>query len=160
MVSSIVVVPLFDYIQPTHRISRYCHSMTFRQIHFGKDSYKYSFFPLAIVQWNALPENVVTSPSLDLFKAAIGVAAFQTLNIKCLFSSKFYQFSPCPIFVWSFNGHFLYDQSMMRVFSVFSFSLYNNFNLSSFDHLAVMLFIILITTWRADPAKNAREGVG
>ena len=60
------------YIQPTHRISRYCHSMTFRQIHTGKDSYKYSFFPLATVQWNALPENVATSPSPDSFKAAVG----------------------------------------------------------------------------------------
>ena len=29
-----------------YRISRYCHSMTFRQIHTGKDYYKYSFFPL------------------------------------------------------------------------------------------------------------------
>ena len=36
------------------------------------DVYKYSFFPLAIVQWNALPENVTTSPSLDSFKAAVG----------------------------------------------------------------------------------------
>ena len=36
------------------------------------DSYMYSFFPLAIVQWNALPENVATSLSLDSFKAAVG----------------------------------------------------------------------------------------
>ena len=46
--------------------------MTFRQVHTGKDSHKYSFFLLAIVQWNALPENVATSPSLDSFKAAVG----------------------------------------------------------------------------------------
>ena len=72
VVNGLVAVPLPDYIQPTHRISRYCHSMTFRQIHTDKDSYKYSSSPLAIVQWNALPENVVTSPSLDSFKAAVG----------------------------------------------------------------------------------------
>ena len=46
--------------------------MTFRQIHTGKDSYKYSFFPLAIVQWNALVGSVVISSGLDSFKAAIG----------------------------------------------------------------------------------------
>ena len=46
--------------------------MTFRQIHIGKDSYKYSFFPLAIVQWNAFPENGGTSLNLDSFKAAVG----------------------------------------------------------------------------------------
>ena len=72
IVNGLVAVPIPDYIQPSHRISRYCHSMTFRQIHTGKDYYKYSFFPLAVVQWNALPANVVVSPSLEMFKAAIG----------------------------------------------------------------------------------------
>ena len=72
IVHGLVDVPFPEYNQPTHRISRYCHSMTFRQIHTGKGSYKYSFFPLAIVQWNALPESVVISSSLDSFKADIG----------------------------------------------------------------------------------------
>ena len=51
----LVAVPLPDYIQYSNRISRYCHSMTFRQVSTSTDYYKYSFFPLAIVQWNALP---------------------------------------------------------------------------------------------------------
>ena len=72
IVNGLVAVPLPDYMQPTHRISRYCHSMTFRQIHTGKDYYKHSFFPLAIVQWNALPANVAVAPSLKIFKAAVG----------------------------------------------------------------------------------------
>ena len=72
IVNGLVAVPLPDYMQPTHRISRYCHSMTFRQIHTGKDYYKDSFFPLAIVQWNALPANVAVAPSLEIFKAAVG----------------------------------------------------------------------------------------
>ena len=63
--------PLPNYIQPTHKISTYCHSMTFCQIHTGKDFYKYSFFPLAIVQWKALPANVAASLSLEIFKAAV-----------------------------------------------------------------------------------------
>ena len=45
--------------------------MTFRQIHTGKNSYNYSLFPLAIVQWNVLPESVIISSSLDSFKAVI-----------------------------------------------------------------------------------------
>ena len=49
----LVAVPLLDYIQHSNRISRYCHSMTFRQVSTSADYYKYSFFPLAIVQWNA-----------------------------------------------------------------------------------------------------------
>ena len=35
IVNGLVAVPLPDYMQPIHRISRYCHSMTFRQIHTG-----------------------------------------------------------------------------------------------------------------------------
>ena len=37
MVHGIVAVPLPDYVQPTHRVSRYCHSMTFRQIHTNRN---------------------------------------------------------------------------------------------------------------------------
>ena len=64
MVYGLVAVPLPDYIEQSNRISRYCHSMTFRQLHTSKEYYKHSFFPLAIVQWNALPET-----------------AYQTLNL-------------------------------------------------------------------------------
>ena len=33
--------------------------------------YKYSFFPLAIAQWNALPETVACLPDLDSFKVSV-----------------------------------------------------------------------------------------
>ena len=48
-----------EYIQPNHRVSRYCHSMTFLQVQTSRNLYKYSLFPLGIVQLNALPETVV-----------------------------------------------------------------------------------------------------
>ena len=72
IVNNMVAVPLPDYIQPNPRSSRRGHSRTFCQLHTAKDYYKYSFFPLAIVQWNTLPEDVVSSQSLDIFKAAVG----------------------------------------------------------------------------------------
>ena len=71
MVHGIVAVPLPDYFQPAHRVSRYCHLMTFRQIHTNRNYYKYSFFPLAIAQWNAFPESVVSLQDLEAFKAAV-----------------------------------------------------------------------------------------
>ena len=71
MIHGIVAVPLPDYVQPTYRVSRYCHSMTFRQIHTNRNYYKYSFFPLAIVQWNALPESVVSLQDLEAFMVAV-----------------------------------------------------------------------------------------
>ena len=60
IIHGLVAVPFPDNIKPTHRVSRYCHSMTFRQIHTGTNYYKCSFFPLAVVQWNALPEAAVS----------------------------------------------------------------------------------------------------
>ena len=71
VIHCLVAVPLPDHVQYSNRISRYCHSMTFRQVYTSKDYYKYSFFPLAIVQWNSLPESVATLHSLDAFKAAV-----------------------------------------------------------------------------------------
>ena len=71
IVYGLVAVPLPNYIKPTNRVSRYCHSMTVRQLHTSTNYYKYSFFPLAIVQWNALPEAVVSLQDLDSFKVAV-----------------------------------------------------------------------------------------
>ena len=71
VVHGLVAVPLPDYIQYSNRISRYCHSMTFRQVSTSRDYYKYSFFPLAIVQWNALPQSIACLQSLEAFKTAV-----------------------------------------------------------------------------------------
>ena len=68
----LVAFPIRDYIQPKTWTSKNCHSMTFRQIHTHRNFCKYSFFPLAIVQWNALPESVVCLPILDAFKEEVG----------------------------------------------------------------------------------------
>ena len=32
--------------------------MTFEQVYIARNYYKYSFYPLAVIHWNALPENV------------------------------------------------------------------------------------------------------
>ena len=71
IVHGLVAVPLPDYVQYNNRILRYCHSMTFRQVHTSRDFYKFSFFLLSIVQWNALPESIACLLSLDGFKAAV-----------------------------------------------------------------------------------------
>ena len=72
IVYGLVAVPIPDYIQPKTWTSKNFHSMTFRQIHTHRNFYKYSFFPLAIVQWNALPELVVSLSTLDAFKEEVG----------------------------------------------------------------------------------------
>ena len=71
VVHGLVAVPLPHHVQYSNWISRYCHSMTFRQVSTSTNYYEYSFFPLAIVQWNSLPESVATLQSLDAFKAEV-----------------------------------------------------------------------------------------
>ena len=41
VIHGLVAVPLPDYVQYSNRISRYCHSMTFRQVYTSRDYYKY-----------------------------------------------------------------------------------------------------------------------
>ena len=67
----LVAVPQPDYIQHSKRICRYCHSLAFRQVSTSTDHYKYSFFPLAIVQWKALPQSVACLQSLEVFKTTV-----------------------------------------------------------------------------------------
>ena len=71
IIYGLVAVPLPDYIQSTNKVSQYCHSMTFRQIQTTRNYYKYSFFPLAKVQWNALPEPFASLQDLESFKLAV-----------------------------------------------------------------------------------------
>ena len=71
VIHGLVAVPLPDYVQYSNRISRYCHSMTFRQVYTSRDYYKYSFFPLAIVQWNSLQESVASLQNLEAFKYTV-----------------------------------------------------------------------------------------
>ena len=47
------------------------HKFSFIQIQARVDSYKYSFFPRTIIDWNSLPENVVCQPSAAKFKDAV-----------------------------------------------------------------------------------------
>lgn len=71
IVNGHVAVPLPDYIVHPSRFTRNAHSLSFLQIQTSKDYYKYSFFPLAIVQWNHLPEHIVQIAKPDAFRAAI-----------------------------------------------------------------------------------------
>ena len=45
--------------------------MTFLQIQISRDYYKYSFFPLAIVQWIVFPESVASLLDFESFKVAV-----------------------------------------------------------------------------------------
>ena len=90
IIHGIVAVPLPDHVQYS-TVSRYYHSMTFRQVSSFRDYYKYSFFSLSIVQWNAFPESVAYLLIFEAFKTAAAVCSMHTHRsmFDCLFFSDF-----------------------------------------------------------------------
>ena len=73
IIHGLVAIDLPPYVEHPTRISRNSHPLVFRQLHTGRDYkyYKYSFYPLTIVQWNRLPENVALLPTFESFKRAV-----------------------------------------------------------------------------------------
>jgi hypothetical protein len=55
----LVAVPSDIVIISDTRTRKY-HPLTYRQIHASKDTYRHSFFPYTIPQWNQLPINTLT----------------------------------------------------------------------------------------------------
>ena len=103
VIHGLVTVPLPDYIHYSNGISRYFHSMTFRQVSTSTDYYKLSFFPLAIVQWNSLPESVACLQSLDAFKATV----CNTLSQKCYkLRHKPYRFQLLSTLTFNLSSYF------------------------------------------------------
>ena len=66
-----VAVPFPPYVIPHLRASRTSHPLAYRQISTRTDYYKYSFYPLTVVQWNSLPASIATLTDLNSFKRAV-----------------------------------------------------------------------------------------
>ena len=62
-----VAIPLPSYVIPLPRASRTSHPLAYRQISTRTDYYKYSLYPLTVVQWNSLPASIATLTDLDSF---------------------------------------------------------------------------------------------
>lgn len=71
IVHGLVAVPIPPYAQQPMKIPRHSHDLYFRQISTRTDYHKYSFFPLAIAQWNRLPSTVALQPTFDHFRVAV-----------------------------------------------------------------------------------------
>ena len=72
IIHGLVAIDLPPYVEHPARTSRKnSHPLVYRQIHTGADYYKYSFYPLAIVQWNRLPSKIALPPTFEPFKRAV-----------------------------------------------------------------------------------------
>ena len=71
IIHGLVAFPMPPYIIHLLKQTRLSHPLAYRQIHTSVDYYKFSYFPLAIWQWNHLPASIVMLPTLDVFKLAV-----------------------------------------------------------------------------------------
>ena len=71
MVYNLVAVDINEYVTPVLRATRHSHPHSFIQIRSRSESYRMSFFPRTVVEWNLLPVDVVLAPSLEAFKGRL-----------------------------------------------------------------------------------------
>ena len=71
IIYGIVAIDMPPYGVHPLRTPRNSHTLCFRQIQSTVDYYKYSFYPLSIVQWNRLPAHIALLPIFDSFKRAV-----------------------------------------------------------------------------------------
>ena len=71
IIHGLVAIDLPPYVVHPLRILRNSHPLCFRQIQTTADYYKYSFYPLAIVQWNRLPSHIALLPTFDSYKRVV-----------------------------------------------------------------------------------------
>ena len=90
-------IPTDDLI-PKNRRCRNQHSMVFQISSASKDSYKKSFFPQTIRDWNALPDSLISSRSVELSDDC--VSKFTSfVRARDLSSSA----KPCEVFSLAFH---------------------------------------------------------
>ena len=77
----VAIHPLDTLLLPTTTITRYNTSHTYKHIRTDKDSYKYSFYPRTIIQWNLLPIHIHEATTVDAFKALIPVTVLTPIYL-------------------------------------------------------------------------------
>ena len=120
IVHGLVVIPLPTYVIPFNHYSRTTHSLAFRQLYARTDYNKYSFFPLAVVQWNNLSASTATLTNLDSLTGCQSGVPPETINLNttvfiltftCFYCILFYKIVhglvaiPLPTYVIPFNRY-------------------------------------------------------
>ena len=75
IVHQLVAVPEDDILIKADSLLRSNHKYKFKTIRTSNASYKYSFYPRTIIEWNSLLQNITKAPSLASFKHSLRPAA-------------------------------------------------------------------------------------
>jgi hypothetical protein len=76
----LIAIPIAEYLTPVRRQTRHTHLHSYLQYQCNTEFFRYAFFPRSVVQWNSLPVDVVSAPSLEAFKAALQKQDLSTLQ--------------------------------------------------------------------------------
>ena len=79
IIHNIVAIYPSNLLIPQDTRTRHFNAAGFKYVQTHKDSYKYSFFPYIITQWNRLPPNITTAPTLTTFKEQTTMSVLQLI---------------------------------------------------------------------------------
>jgi len=71
IVNNRIAIPIPDYIKQRERTTRRSQQQRYMRLGSSMDTYKFSFFPRTLKDWDELPQNIVELPSLEQFKVAL-----------------------------------------------------------------------------------------
>ena len=72
---AIIDIPCYVHHQSSLK-TRASHTLKFIPLQPSRDTYKYSFWPRTIIDWNSLPSDYLTMDSTAKFKATVSVYIF------------------------------------------------------------------------------------
>jgi len=75
----VAITPPDNLLVPVDRRSRLSSNHGFRHIQTSKDSYKFSFYPRTVIQWNSLPPHIHEAATVEVFKTLTPVAVIVPL---------------------------------------------------------------------------------
>ena len=79
IIHNLVAIYPTDLLHPQDSRTRHSNPHGFQQIHTSKNTYKFSFYPRTIVQWNMLPAHLVSIDKLDAFKEQVTIPVLQAI---------------------------------------------------------------------------------
>ncbi len=68
IVQGTVAVPVDNYLTPNNTRTKKANSLNFNTIRCDTEQYRNLYFPRTIIDWNALPDDIVMCPSTTAFK--------------------------------------------------------------------------------------------
>ena len=71
IINGLIAIPAETHITPNRGTTRSKNSQKLRIFSCNTDTFKYSFFPRTVVDWNNLSENCVSAKSIEIFKGEI-----------------------------------------------------------------------------------------